>query len=299
MQKTVFGSHLYGTATPTSDNDVRGVFIPDKRAILLGRIPRTSKEEAGNEEDYELYSLHHFVKLACEGQTVALDMLWTPERQVMKGECWHVWQELHALRWKFISKRMNAFIGYARGQATKYSLKGERLQKLEAFLDVLKPAQSERATLSHFWFDLPKDDERTSPQGVAELQIAGKWFGATTQVHHVRESLEATLKAYGSRANAAADSGGVDWKAMSHAVRVSIELKELITSREIQFPLRNARLLLDIKQGRVDLGTVQIWLDKLLTEVEDYSASSDLPEKVDHVFWENWLAETVERETFK
>src|SRR5689334_12740535 len=128
--KTVFGSNLYGTATPSSDTDVRGIFIPSKRDILLGRVPKTNREqEAGKEDDYELYSLHHFVKLACEGQTVAFDILWTPSKLVELGPAGGVWEELVQLRGKFLSKRMNAFIGYARGQAAKYSLKGERLAK--------------------------------------------------------------------------------------------------------------------------------------------------------------------------
>lgn len=299
--KTVFGSRLYGTATPTSDVDVRGVFMPSKKDILLGRIPRTNKDNAGNDEDFELYSLHHFLKLACEGQTVAFDMLWTPMNQVELGEAGHIWESLVERRDKFLSKRMNAFIGYARGQAAKYSLKGERLNKLTAFLGVLKPANGDIPLgyyLQDYALGLPLmyDDERTNVQGVMEIQICGKWFGATTQVKYVRESLETTLKAYGERAHAAASDGGIDWKAMSHAVRVSIELRDLLTEGQIHFPLQEAGLLVAIKTGQLTLENVQALLDTLLEQVEELAAKSALPEQVNREYWDKWLESTIEKE---
>jgi hypothetical protein len=292
--KTRFGSHLYGTATPTSDIDVRGIFIPSKRDVLLGRIPRTNKEqEAGKEDDYELYSLHHFVKLACEGQTVAFDMLWTPEWQVERGEAGYIWDQLHALRHKFLSKRMNAFIGYARGQAAKYSLKGERRSNLEAFLGVLESAHGDEL-LSAVADKLPRDDQRINVHGVQEVQIAGKWFGATTQIRYVRESVQRIIDGYGKRANAS--KAGVDWKAMSHAVRVSLELRELLLTREIKFPLEKADMLLAIKRGDTSLELVQTLLDEILKEVEILAENSDLPKTVDRTFWDDWLVERIGKE---
>jgi len=290
--KTVFGSHLYGTSTPTSDVDVRGVFLPSKKDILLGRIPKTNKEQGDATDDFELYSLHHFVKLACEGQTVAFDMLWTPASQTTLGEAGHVWESIVALRQKFLSKRMNAFIGYARGQAAKYSLKGERLSKLERFLDGLTSV-SEDANLEEVMHLLPRDDARINQQGVAEIQIAGKWFGARTQVKYIKEAVENTVKKYGKRANAASEADGVDWKAMSHAVRVSLEMQELLTAGEIQFPLRYAEGLLRIKKGQHDLVFVQDYLDEVLENVEALASKSNLPEQVDREFWDDWLCTTI------
>ena len=85
-----FGSHLYGTATETSDHDFKGVFLPTIWDILLGKIPKAYhyNSKKGNEErntekdiDIEIYSLHYFIDLACQGQTVALDMVHAP------GDC--------------------------------------------------------------------------------------------------------------------------------------------------------------------------------------------------------------------
>lgn len=291
-----FGSHLYGTNTPYSDEDWKGVFLPSVRDVLLGRIPRTTasihqddtRKNLPGELDLELYSLHHFIKLATQGQTVALDMLFAPESMIQKGEEYWLWEAIQENRSKFLSKSMNAFIGYARTQAAKYSLRGERFSRLQAFHEGLhREGVLETSVLSLLWDDLPRDDEREAPQKIRELQIAGKWFGETTPIWLVRKSVETALGRYGDRSRASAE--GVDWKAMSHAVRVSRELQDILLHEQIVFPLPYAKELLEIKEGRVALERVQEMLDELLESVEGLAAKSNLPESVDHKFWDEWL----------
>jgi len=297
-----FGSHLYGTETPTSDEDFKGLFMPTAEEILLGRIPRTAHEGGRDdtrknlpgERDVEYYSLHHFLRLATQGQTVTIDMLFAPPAFVHKtAEYGWVWDRIVAERKRFLSREMNAFVGYARGQAAKYSLKGERLNRLEEFRRVLREALSFGGTMVDIWDTLPKDDERTNPQGIRELQIAGKWFGETTAIQTVLDSTEKQLAAYGSRAHAAANAEGIDWKALSHAVRVSRELQEIITFGEVRFPLRDAPLLLAIKRGEHPLEFVQDLLNRDLAFIELNSKRCSLPEKVDTKWWDNFLVEIM------
>ncbi len=90
--KMKFGAHLYGTATPDSDMDYKGIFLPTKEELLLGRVPKspnysTGKDESRNTKndiDIELYALNYFKKLACDGQTVAMDMLHAPENMILQ-----------------------------------------------------------------------------------------------------------------------------------------------------------------------------------------------------------------------
>lgn len=42
IMETVFGSHLYGLNTPTSDKDYKGIFLPHPRDILLGKAQEPS-----------------------------------------------------------------------------------------------------------------------------------------------------------------------------------------------------------------------------------------------------------------
>jgi hypothetical protein len=304
MKKIVeltFGSHLYGTNTETSDDDVKGIFMPDFSDILLGRIPKTShsirnsqdRKNKPGELDAEFYSLHHFLKLAQQGQTVAIDMLWAPPRFIRQSS--EIWEDLQSKRENFLSKNMHAFVGYARGQAAKYSMKGKRLEKLRKFQNVLGKIQNPTETrLERVWDELPRDSERVNANGIKELQISGKWFGATTTILSVYFAVDRLIKRYGRRASEAADALGVDWKAMSHAVRVSRELIELLMFKHIEFPLKDSKwLLLPIKRGEMSLEEVEEILDEDLRQIEYLIDKSDLPEKVDYKFWDEWLAQTV------
>ncbi len=289
--KTVFGSHLYGTQTATSDRDVKGVFLPTVEEVLLGRIPK-NVQILENGIDGSLFSLHAFLHLATQGQTVAIDMLYTPATQVERGPQAWVWDRIITHRSRLLSRSMNAFIGYARGQATKYSLKGSRLEKLIAFQGALQGTCPEME-LYTYWDRLPRDAERKNPAGIPELQIAGKWFGATTAVKFVTEVVDRAIKIYGDRAYDAYEAGGLDWKALSHAVRVSKELKELLTSGELVFPLQDRELLLRIKKGEINIQQVQDMLDQDLLEIEVLAEQSSLPDRVDTKWWDQFLLDIM------
>ena len=80
---TKFGSHLYGTDTPESDTDYKGVYMPTREEILLNRVPKqisfdsNKSNEKNNKDDIDcqLYSIHYFFDLLVKGETVAIDMI--------------------------------------------------------------------------------------------------------------------------------------------------------------------------------------------------------------------------------
>ncbi len=142
-----FGSHLYGTNTKDSDRDIKGIFMPTKEQIFLGKIPKTLPDEpkrkkaqgeknTADDVDTEIYSLHYFIKLACEGQTVALDMLHAPRNMLLKTS--EIWEDIVANREKFYTKNLKAFVGYARKQAAKYGIRSGRLSNLRKVISVLE-----------------------------------------------------------------------------------------------------------------------------------------------------------------
>lgn len=77
------GSHLYGTASATSDVDIKGIATASPRDVLLGTIPKIVAEthpvkgegqkNAPGDIDRTIFSLHHFIHLALKGETVAID----------------------------------------------------------------------------------------------------------------------------------------------------------------------------------------------------------------------------------
>ena len=96
---------------------------------------------------------------------------------------------------------------------------------------------------------------------------------------------------FGNRAKASAK--GVDFKALSHAVRVIDEVEELIDSDFITFPLKNRVFITAIKEGRESLEDVMDYIDNKLTIVQEKLENSKLPHKSDEIFIDKLLLKLV------
>jgi len=298
-----FGSFLYGTNTPESDQDYKGIFIPSKREVLLGHIPKSynvSRKKAEGEKntsddvDIEIYSLHYFIKLACEGQTVALDMLHAPSSMIQESS--YIWDYIVTNREKFYTKNLKAFVGYARRQSAKYCCKGSRLNALKEVIGFLE--KNSDKILSDLWDTLPTGEHvymiGKSPNGLEQYQVCGKIFQETVRTDYILPILVRFYDNYGERAEQAARNEGIDWKAVSHAIRAALEVRQLLTENTITFPLKDAPYLTKVKIGKLDyLTEVAPVLEGLMDEVEELSKQSALPEKADYKFWDDFICEVM------
>jgi len=234
--KMTFGAHLYGTATETSDVDYRGVFLPSRREILLGRIQKSRRFSTGDDfsrnaagdVDEDIYSLHHFIRMACDGQIVAMDMLHAPEQALIVST--DTWRTIVKERGRFYTRRLGAFAEYALRQTAKYGIRGSRLDAAATVLSLLRPQPPGRK-LRDIWEDLPRVahcfDLGRDPQGMRQYQVCGKRFQESVRVGHVIPILEKFYDDYGQRARLAAQNKEIDWKAVSHALRAAIQTREI------------------------------------------------------------------------
>lgn len=311
--KMRFGSHLYGTNTPDSDLDIKGVFMPTKEQILLGKIPKSyientkssSEVKNANEDvDVELYSLHYFIDLACQGQTVALDMLHAPENMIEEKS--YIWDEITSNRKTFYTRNLQSFIGYARKQAAKYGIKGSRLNDAKRVVDFLSnydPSHRSKIKLSSIWAHLPIGEHihfiEDSLDGKKQYQVCGKKIQETVTIEYALNIVEKFYKNYGNRAILASQNKNIDWKAISHALRAAYQVKDILTDGAIVFPLRQANFLKEVKNGKLDYKTeVAPLLELLMNEVEELSKVSSLPAKVDRDFWNKFIIKTIQNELF-
>lgn len=301
--KMKFGSHLYGTTTESSDMDFKGVFLPDEDQVILNRVPKSYNNTTGKDDskntaddvDTEIYSLHYFIELACQGQTVALDMLHAPDNMLLEKH--PLWDAIVEQRHKFYTRNLKAFIGYARRQAAKYGVKGSRLNTAKTVIDFLK-GQQEGTALHEIWDQLPQEEhihaDQIDKNGLRLYQVCGKQFQETARVGYIFPILEKFYKSYGNRAKQAEKNQGIDWKAISHAIRAALQTKELLTEHTITFPLKDAEYLLEVKQGKRDyLTDAAPYLESLMDEVEQLSKESILPDKVDRKYWDEFLKKAV------
>jgi hypothetical protein len=307
--KMKFGAHLYGTHTDDSDVDYKGVFLPAKEEILLNKIPKCRYFSTGNalgknspgDVDEEIYSLHYFLKLACQGQTVAIDMLHAPEEMLIQNS--HIWRAIIDQRQRFYTKSLNTFVVYARRQASKYGIKGSRLNAAAKLLDLLKSSDPD-IRLREIWDRLPRDehchDIGVDPNGLRQYQVCGKIFQESCAVGYVLPIMRKFYDDYGERAKLAAENKNIDWKAISHALRAAIQIKEIIRYGTIRYPLRDAPYLLDVKSGRLNYAQeVAPILEAVMDEVEELVNQSNLPEAVDVSYWDDFICKTLEASRFK
>jgi len=117
---------------------------------------------------------------------------------------------------------------------------------------------------------MPADDN-----GVRMYQVCGKKLGETCELHYVIDVLEKFYESYGKRALMAMENKGIDWKAISHAFRAAYETKQLLTENIITFPLKNAKFVRDIKEGKYHYQDVNPQLEKLIDEVEELKSASE------------------------
>ena len=138
-----FGSHVYGTNVPTSDYDFKAVHLPEGRDILLQRPQNTinvkakldgTKKNTAEDTDFESFSLQQYLKLLLEGQTVALTMLFTPDRWIIDTS--EEWELIRASKARFLYRGVSAFAGYCRQQANKYGVKGSRVAASRAAVNL-------------------------------------------------------------------------------------------------------------------------------------------------------------------
>lgn len=308
--RVVYGSHLYGTNTPESDTDFKGVFLPTRRQALLGHIPRswgpsTGRTKAAGEKnmpgdvDDEYFSLQEFVKLACEGQTVAIDMLHArADLWLERSEPWEVLVENRA---RFYTKNLKAFVGYARRQAAKYGIKGSRLATAKAVVEWLRANPGRRIVELIDPSGVPDaivlhEHVTTTGDPHSPIEILGKRLtgGATTD--HYLSTFERYMEAYGERAKLAEKNEGVDWKAVSHAVRAAIEVKMILTGQPLELPFHPgvAAFLRDIKQGKRPFTEVQQQLEEEIERIEELAAKSALPVNADKKWADEFVVRTME-----
>ena len=312
-----FGSHLYGTATPESDLDIKAVYLPEPRDILLQRVKPAvgvHREKAKGEKntaedtDFEAYSPAKFLELLAEGQTAALDMLFAPDTMIL-GTPHPVWAEIKALAPRLFSRRTSAFVGYCRQQARKFGVKGERLAAVRAALDGLRAIEAvygSNAKLEVAAAEVQALSSQHALLGGIEVpevtgytatyfDIAGKKAIFSASIKGARAIAEGLFDEFGDRTRAAEANQGVDWKAMSHAVRIARQAVEFLETGQVSLPRPEAAHLLAIKHGELSYAAVGEEIETLLEAVEAAAVNCGLPEAPEPGLAEDFIADLYGR----
>lgn len=306
-----FGSHLYGTNTPESDIDIKGLFLPSKESALLGIMPRHFTTSTGNSNsknnkddiDFQLWSLQYWLEMVAKGETNALDLLYShtyPEVvQYEDIEISTFFDNHHRL---FDVNNCNSYIGYAIGQARKYGIKGSRLgvvKRVKEYLDVTHFSLDDR--VDKIIDDLIEKcgDEsfcfvknmKVGDEERPYLILCGSKHDLRIRARELQERVNDQYNIYGERAKLAEQNQGIDFKALSHAVRSLDQMEMLLTKGKIQYPLKTADKLLKIKKGEHSWPEIERMINEGITRVDELRITVDLDFKHDHEFVTNKILE--------
>lgn len=303
--EAIAGSHLFGLNTPSSDKDYKGVFIPTKEDYFLQKAPKSIKRTTGdnhskngaNDVDTEYYSINKFFEMLEQGQTVAYEMLFTPENLILKNS--EEWKLIQRHTSDLVHKKCTAFIGYAKQQADKYGIRGSRMGTLEKVIEHFegyrKDLRIEEADLE-FIKCLDHVDVITKAYETPLLQVLEKKFTYTCKVEYVLDCLHKIYDNYGERSRLAKENKGIDWKALSHAYRVCKQGQELLSSGKITLPLDpiHRDIALKIKTGQLPFTEVQQLLEENLKDLIDCEKDSNLQERINKDLADNLLLECID-----
>lgn len=303
-----FGSTVYGTRLPTSDTDYKAVYIPPMRDLLLGTQQETIQRKTKVDErakngaddiDEEIYSFKKYCDLLKQGQTVAVDMLFVPKQHWLEHDEW-LWEKgLVHNRERFLHSGSASFVGYCRQQANKYGIKGSRVAAMRAFRDLLAEFTShpDMRRLETYWPQLLELTHEHDPSlmsieigGIVNyFTCCGRKFGSTQRVAHALKQAQAIVAEYGARALQAEANDNIDWKALSHAVRIANQAVELLSTHHVTFPRPEAEQLLKIRKGELPYQQVAEMVETGIERVEAASAASTLPKTPDHAWIDDFV----------
>ena len=148
-----------------------------------------------------------------------------------------LWREVQAIGPALLTRRAGMFARYARRQADQYGLKGERAAASRRALAVLTGAETRHGAqtrLTAIETDLVALTGTTPHTAlidvavggnriVRHLEICGRKAPFSATISAARTMTERLVASYGDRTAGAEHAGGVDWKALSHAVRVGVK----------------------------------------------------------------------------
>lgn len=308
---TKAGSNLYNLDTEDSDLDIKGLFFPSKKSLLIGDRRdnygqyTTSKEDnkKNNKDDVdiEIWSVHRLFKHLLKGDTNAYDLLFSLKNEDVVIYSDYFMNKIFSKRKKLIGSKsiIKGFIGYAYGQVKRYEAKGFNFQTLRYIMRYFKNhyykdndrlgkyVETLIQNLNLELLEQYNDEEKRKNQVDRQLKIVEeenekflsineyKKYPFGIRVKQFLDAIQGWMGKYGSRVKN--NDKGIDYISISHAFRVLYLAEELAKKGDmnVKFFGEKRKLLLKIKRGGVDWKKYIDILDKEVDRVGDLIRNSN------------------------
>ena len=317
-----FGSFLYGTQTENSDLDLKGIFLPSFESLILQNkvnsisfsTGENSTKNCSDDVDIELWSLQYWLSLVGKWDTGGLDLLFSntnPDSVLFE---WNFMDELFKNPLKlFDPKNVNSYIGYCNSQAKKYGIKGSRLgivKQVYEFVGEYITLENEKFKLSTIVNKIIKQYGDNSLCFIKNIQdkddverpylfLCGKQHQLSITIREFFERIKNNYEIYGERARLAEKNNGLDYKALSHALRCINQYIQLLTIGEIKFPLTGKSLtnVMNIKNGNYSWKKIEDIILKGLDQIDLLRKETNIVGELNSKFVKNFILKQYDNYT--
>ena len=305
------GSHLYQTNIETSDMDITGIFLNDLDSLLMQRRKddidlSTNKENTKNTKDdidIKLISLHQWIKNLRRGEVNAIELMFSMfyiGNIIYKRPFFHdaitkrAKPSYHG-KDKLTHRNIDSFKYYAINHARRNGLKSERYKTFATLCSMIEknyslkiPDENIRPKDKKLENDIKKKDKCgrfidwhlellnslenvrvINEDGKRYLSVYGKKYQDTISIKKLESLFHKEKNMYGQ--DVLDNLGDVNWKHLSHSIRVLYEALEYLESGFITFPLtkEKAQRIKSIKLKQLPFQEIQLEFDILLKKIED------------------------------
>jgi predicted nucleotidyltransferase len=289
------GSHAYGTFTPTSDTDIRGIALNPAQDLLLGRDFEQVENRA---TDTVVYSFNKMVELLSECNPNTIEILGlNPEHYLIMSD---VGREIVANSEMFLSKlAKQKFAGYASQQLRKlenHAINGVSQSRHEEH--ILDSIQMASETFREKYEFLPEDAVRLFIDKSLQEGYDNEIFMDLRLQHYplrdwlkMWEEMQNILRSYnklGMRNSKAIEHDKLG-KHQMHLARLYMMGIELLRDVKIRtYRGDDIPFLMDIRAGKYldenNLPTKEFrdMMEEWKFQLEDAAAHSPLPDKPDY-----------------
>ena len=245
--EAITGSLLYGTNTPESDMDTRGICIPPMDVLLNPFYPFHQKDSGFKEEDRAIYALGKFFQICADCNPNIIELLFVPEQNINYSSKY--WEKIVANKNLFISKKARfTFTGYAVSQLKAI------IRHRQWFIDPPKK-KPERKDFGLTDSPLVSGDNLDHALNIPHSLFKDEFHDELVREREYRvekrkwDNYASWRDNRNKKRREMEDTFGYDTKHASHLFRLMTEGKELLLTGNITFPLPNADEIRAIKNG--------------------------------------------------
>jgi hypothetical protein len=295
LRQTTFSVRPPGVRRIRYDKD--GNTVGDREALNAG----------GSESEH--FTVTDFVAGFCAGQAWAFEFLFAVLQNRMidlrhdsigtnsrRETCSQLFYELCHVLADNPHRNVQPMLGFAVKQTMDYVHRGERLAVTRRVADAIYGAwvicglepklrldsmlpDQQLTVLDHIANTARVEIGRSTNGGreFRTLTVNGREYLETMPLREFHRSISALIESYGARSTRA-EQDGVDWKSLSHAVRVYDQIVEYLDLGTMVFPRPNPVHLLAIKNGELPLEFVKQRITSLELCVNSMLMDSKLPD---------------------